>query len=267
MDDSSYHEIRGRFKNLCQNDHGSIPQFLANNKKHIYQLLLTYLENIYDKKIVQIFLEQDIDFTQHNFHGTFLHLLCVKPDADLIRAFIGKKININAKCWFGYTCLPLLCKNAKNANLVKYVLEQKYNLNLKEACLHQTTNHDIIKVLFEYKFNPNSHDQYGRTALQVKNKFNSETIMLYMKHGYDINCGPHNSNLVKKFVWTFRMRRNFNYDLKWYREYVAGKLDFRNPRLHTNLKRIARELLCVFKRLRVTRHIAYICLHYLFNNL
>jgi ankyrin repeat protein len=263
-----WQDILQIFDDLCDNDIAALDHFLKNRENYIFNFFCYYIKKKCDENIVKIFLNQNIDFTMINYSGTILHHLVLNRDItiNVMKMFL-EKVNINVVDHMGYTCLHNLCKYTENVDLLKYVLEQKYDINIIDKCLHQTTNYGIIKTLLEYKFNPNDEDEFHRTPLELDVPLDEKIIWLYINHGCDINRGTYRERTISTFVWTFRLQRYYIYNSEIYRTYCRRELDFRDPRLDRGLKRIARELLRVFKRLRVTRHIAYICLDYVFNNL
>jgi hypothetical protein len=260
--------IRIQFRDLCQTrDAKLITDFLQKNATHIASLFEDYLSAKYIKKIIECFLQQNINFTKKTLEGTYLHMLLRNPHYVYLYAVEGlvqKKINLNAGDWKRECALSQYIRKKKcNIKIVKYILENGYNI--QNVRLHNCVHHDVFKLLLQHNADPNL-EKDGKTVLQARPDMCERTIRLFVKHGYDINM-LHSVKLTNIFIWTFRMHRNFNYDLKWYREYVAGELDFRDPHLDRGLKRVAQMVLCVFKRLRVTRHIAYICLDYAFYNI
>jgi hypothetical protein len=256
-------------------DEVSLRNCLSNNvEKNISDMLMNYPIKYITPNIINIFFEYGADPKYNTHYGTFLHAIFMwkyklKIDfIDILKCFLKHGVDVNIINIKGECCITTYILNTKIdsesydefVEIINLILSAGYNLQKITNCVNFVLDSKMLEFLLQHGFTPNV--EWKGNGYYLQRWYLSNNIDLLLKYGYDVNCGPHDYIVMQKFIWTFRLRRNlpyYTYD-PLYRQYSAGELDFRNPRLQSDLKDISRTLLCIFKYYKITRYIAYICL-------
>jgi hypothetical protein len=259
-----------------------IMNYIKTSKKNINEIFLRYCEQIiFNDQILDQFIELGLD-VNYKHNGTYLHTLfstsynLKEHNLCAVKYLLKRGIDVNVLDDNGYCCITIFIEYNNHEdepfnetkNIINLILDSGYTLQKQSKCILYALNNDLLTFLLQRGFNPNAHFSSGNHYFQQWNR-NCDRIDLFLKYGYDVNCGPHIDEIAEKFMFTFRLRRDLQYysHIPLYQKYCRGKLDFRDPRLQTDLKNISRTLLCIFKHHKITRHIAYICLQLVFESL
>ncbi|XP_046439835.1 uncharacterized protein LOC124190980 [Daphnia pulex] len=156
----------------CLNQHGLTPLLqLLANGEAYHQ------EDFVE--IVRYFVEKKINLNAKNAYGenALLKLIAQYPKDDLIdivQLFIDNGIDINCKNKYGTNILHYLCEYYSHENLI-----------------------DIIQLLIEQKVEINCIHDYGYNALPVlRRNYNHENLQdiieLLIENGIEVHCNPSN---------------------------------------------------------------------------
>jgi ankyrin repeat protein len=190
------------------------------------------------RKMMQLLLKYRTEFRARS-----VARYCNEENMDLLKTLLSH-VPLNESVLNSYlTCqipehkkVQLLCENIR-----------RVDVNMLETYLIENDTYDIeiIYTLIQYNCDINYAYEYDDYALN------------YIE----------DEDIISRLIYTYTLRDGISFYHPIYEVYCRGELPIAHPHLYPPLKNIARTLLQVFKRYRITRHIAYIVLQRLFYNL
>jgi ankyrin repeat protein len=186
---------------LLQNDKINVGVSLVNIQDKSKHTALHYAILFNNETAVRLLLKKFANVSIQDKYGyAAIHLAIIQKNMGIINILLENKLNINLRCKTGETPLHMAC-NFELYDIVNKLLKLKAEVNVTDydneltPLLYAITLYrlDIVKLLIQYKADPNHADQYGNTAYHYCVYENKYDIFDYI---FNNASQTHNMNLT-----------------------------------------------------------------------
>eukprot|EP01156_Anaeramoeba_ignava_P006743 Anaeramoba_ignava/a349445_52.p1 GENE.a349445_52~~a349445_52.p1 ORF type:complete len:837 (-),score=235.86 a349445_52:55-2565(-) len=193
----------------CRNqDNLKIIKFLVDSGSYINQkdyagrtpLHVAFVSGFMETIQYLISSGANIDTLNNQQENAFHLASSLNPKLEMFQLLLDYKLDINKKSTVGFTPLHILCKNMKNIDCIKFLLEHGADPNvqcdesknrtpLHYICGIREPNKELISLLLKHGADPNilTTNQCNTLHFVCSQKDNPEIVQLLLDHKVDIN--------------------------------------------------------------------------------